>query len=430
MTDQEYKEKILEFSKALVQAQKPIRILDAIKWDPAKVDFFIRTKFKEIPDIGPDYYEKSNPLGFDPIKKVLEFKEIREAIRRDLGTKDPLANIIVRNCSQYENVVKMLMGRGTPEFYNYSSQLFGSPKEFFGDGRTTVHELGVMLGEILDALEGHELGKTFEKNISADIVVDELNKRLSQYFSSDDIRAKLDDGILSDAAAGSDYIKIKRGTVFSSRDIDIFEVHEGWVHVGTTLNGHHQSCAKFLSKGPPCTTSVQEGLAVIMEVFSFVSIPDRAKRINRRLIVCDMAEGGANVLEVINYFRNLGQADHEAIRNAQRVFRGGILAGGSPFTKDISYCKGFVNVYNFIRTCVRLGKPEYIPFIFTGKVTLEDIPVLFESCQEGIIDRPKYLPKQFSDLNALSVWMAFSNFLNRMSLKKISKHYDQKRKVV
>ncbi len=428
MSSAHYKEKLGELSKALVQAQKPIRILDAVKWSAETVEFFHKTKFKEIPDIGPEYYGK-NALGFDPQKKIDEFRAISSKVKRELGENDQLAKILMRNCDEYEKVVRMLVGRGTRDFYNFSRLLYGSPKEFFGDDTTTLHELGVMLGEILNNLEGHELGKKFEKTVPAENLVEELNRRLKGYFGQDDVRVKLDDGILSDAAAGSDYIKIRRGLQFSERDIDIFEVHEGWVHVGTTLNGQHQPYANFLSKGPPCTTSIQEGLAVIMEVFAFVSIPERAKRINRRLIVCDMAESGANILEVVNYFRNLGQADGEALKNAQRVFRGGLIEGGGPFTKDISYCKGFVNVYNFVRSCIRHGEPELLPFLFVGKVTLEDVRTLFDYHGEGIIEKPRYLPKHFSDLNALSVWMAFSNFLNKMSLDKISQHFDKRHKV-
>jgi len=47
--------------------------------------------------------------------------------------------------------------------------------------------------------------------------------------------------------------------MFSKRDLDIFEVHEGWVHLGTTINGHNQSYAKWLAKGPPNSTIAQEG---------------------------------------------------------------------------------------------------------------------------------------------------------------------------
>ena len=48
MSNEVYKQKLCELSKALVQAQKPIRILDAVKWDPQTVEFFHKTKFKEM----------------------------------------------------------------------------------------------------------------------------------------------------------------------------------------------------------------------------------------------------------------------------------------------------------------------------------------------------------------------------------------------
>ena len=156
-----------------------------------------------------------------------------------------------------------------------------------------------------------------------------------------------------------------------------------------------------------------------MEVFTFRCTPDRLRKINNRLLACEMAESGANFLQVFEYFRELDQSEYDAYKNTQRIFRGGVVEGGAPFTKDISYTKGFIAVYNFLRTSIRNGEPHLIPYIFAGKVTLEDVPVIYHYSQMGLIDRPKYLPPQFSDLNALAVWMAFSNFLNKMKLEKI-----------
>ena len=78
------------------------------------------------------------------------------------------------------------------------------------------------------------------------------------------MRVEVDDTLLADAAAGSDYVKIRSGATFSQRDIDILEVHEGWVHVATSLNGQAQPVARWLAKGPPRTTAVQEGLAALV----------------------------------------------------------------------------------------------------------------------------------------------------------------------
>jgi uncharacterized protein (TIGR02421 family) len=323
----------------------------------------------------------------------------------------------------------MLKARGTRDFYNYSKKLYGSPTEILNDGKTKLSDLANLMSDLVGKLENKNISEMDQKNLTAENVVNRLKKKLNPYFYEDKIKIKLSDGIISDASAGSDYIKIKNGALFSERDLRTFEIHEGWVHLGTTINGDQQPYAKWLAKGPPCSTVTQEGLAVIMELFNFALFPRRAKRLNDRLIACKLAEDGANVLDVINFFRNEGQTDFEAIKNAGRIFRGASLEGGSPFTKDIAYLKGFIEIYNFMRTTVKEGRSEYIPFLFAGKVTLSDLPVIYEYYQQGVIISPKYLPTIIQDMNGLAIWMAFSNFLNRMKLEDIMNEKNQKIKI-
>ena len=83
--------------------------------------------------------------------------------------------------------------------------------------------------------------------LSSEEVVEHLKKRLGKFFDGEKIKVKLADGIVSDASAGSDYIKIKSNSIFTMRDVRVFEVHEGWVHLGTTINGDVQEHAKCLS---------------------------------------------------------------------------------------------------------------------------------------------------------------------------------------
>jgi uncharacterized protein (TIGR02421 family) len=280
-----------------------------------------------------------------------------------------------------------------------------------------------LLYEILAGIQEESLGAVFPPVLDAETVVEQLNGRFARYFGDDNVVAKLDDGILSDAAAGADYVKVRRGVKFSERQLDLLEVHEGWVHVGTTRNGARQRIATWLSKGPPCTAAIQEGLATIVEVLTFTATPSRAHRLNNRILACDKAEDGANFLEVCEFFRTEGYAELDCYRNAQRVFRGGVVQGGAPFTKDIVYCWGFVMIYNFLRTAIRFGRPEVIPFLFVGKVALDDVPALYRKFREGVVDPPAHLPRHFRDLNGLAMWMAYSNFFNRVDLSKVQDHY-------
>ena len=100
------------------------------------------------------------------------------------------------------------------------------------------------------------------------------------------------------------------------------------------------------------------------------------------------------------------------------------MKGGAPFTKDISYCLGFIENYNFIRTAIRNGRPEIVPFLFAGKLHVDDVPLIYQKSMEGVVCAPTLLPPQFQDLNGLAVWMTFSNFLNAVDMSKVSTHYD------
>jgi len=418
------KEKVKRLSQRIVEAQRPIRILDAIKWDPAFEQALKKAKYKSMPAGGPELFEQ-NTLGFEPKEKLDEFKDLIADIKRSLGEEDDLTPLLVGICEQYRDVVKMLQGRGTKKFWEYSRKLYGSPQDTFFDEGSRISDLGRTLYEILSGIDDSTLGAEYPKEVDAEVVVQELNQRFGQTFGEDRVHAKISDGILADAAAGGDTVKIKDGVRFSRRDIDILEVHEGWVHVGTTLNGNQQHVAKWLSKGPPRCSSTQEGLAVLMEIFTFRSYPRRARHINDRIIGIEKAEQGANLLELIEFYRTEGYSEEESLASSMRVFRGGVVEGGAPFTKDISYCKGFVENYNFMRAAIRAGKPQLIPFLFVGKLSVEDVPLLFRKHQEGIVDAPIFLPPQFADLNGIAVWMSFSSFLSSVNLAQIQGHYDR-----
>ncbi|MFH1017233.1 MAG: flavohemoglobin expression-modulating QEGLA motif protein [Pseudomonadota bacterium] len=419
---QEYRKELRELSDKLLEAERPIRILDAIKWDETVLTFLQKTHYKELPDLGPAYYAR-NPLGFHSAQKLDELARLDEEILRRLGDADPLGSILRRNVSQYMLSVQMLEERGTPKFYEICKQLYGSSLDTFLDEHTQAYRFGEQMGEILENLDDEGPGTSFERNIPAKAAVRELGKRLKVYFPDQPVRAILSDGIVADAAAGTDYVKIRSGSMFSKRDLQILEVHEGWVHLGTSLNGQKQPYATWLAKGPPCVTAIQEGLAVLLELFSFVTFPSRARKLVNRLRAVHLAEKGANVLEIYEFFRAEKNSDWEAFHATERIYRGGD-GRGAPFTKDICYTKGFILIYNFMRTALRAGRVDLLPCLFVGKATLEDIPILRQAMAEGHVVSPAYVPMPFKDLNALATWMSFSNFFNRIDLEEVYKYYE------
>jgi uncharacterized protein (TIGR02421 family) len=416
-----YKERVSRLAQRLVDAQRPIRVLNAIKWDVSVFEGVRDSGWRKLPAVTKEDYARIG-LGFDPASKQAEFAAIVADIQADLGN-DGIGNILKHAAEQYVDVVEMLQARGTQRFYELSRTLYGSPKDVFSDGDTQVRDVAQQMYEILTGLDDSVLGVEMPRDIPAERAVEVLNARLAEYFGERQVRVILDDGIVADAAAGSDYIKVRRGAMFSERDLRLLEVHEGWVHVATSMNGQAQPVARWLSIGPPRVASTQEGLAALLEVLTLTSHPHRARRLNDRVLAVDKAEDGANFLEVFEWFRTEGYDEETCFWNTQRVFRGGVTTGGAPFTKDIVYTFGIVSVLNFLTSAIAVGRADLIRWLYVGKVALEDLPTIAEHAHEGLVRPPRYVPPMFKDLNGLSIWLGISAFWGNLKNEAVLEHF-------
>lgn len=242
----DYQQVIHELSERIVAAQKPIRILDAIKWNSKVRQQFFKDKCKKLPMVDTAYYLENNPLQFDPLKKIEEFHEIDRSIRRKLGQYSGVGSIMQRMCREYSRVVEMLLGRGTPKFTEVSQELYGSSEDAFHIGAPTLKDLATLVSSTLAGLKGQVTTEADVKSFTSEQTVAILSERLGNYFHDrNNLRVELSDGILADASAGAERIKIHEGLKFSEREIRIFEIHEGWVHLGTTLNGLSQPVCTY-----------------------------------------------------------------------------------------------------------------------------------------------------------------------------------------
>lgn len=421
MSDSAYHTIIHDLSERIVQAQRPIRILDALKWEPSVQQTFFAHKCKALPPVDAETYQR-NPLKFDPDKKIEEFQLIERAIQKELGQFSGVGKIMARMCREYCTVVDMLKARGTASFSRFSQQLYGSSDDVFYAGAPTLTDLAEIVSQALKFINSQAANAEDEKRFSSEEAIHLLSERLADYFGDASPHVELSDEIVSDAAAGAERIKLRQGAQFSLRDLRVLEVHEGWVHLGTTLNGMNQPICTFLSKGPPSSTVTQEGLAIIMEIFTFSSHPGRMQGLTDRVAAIHMAENGANFIEVFEYFLQQGFLEQESYIRTTRVFRGSTPTLG-PFTKDLVYNRGFILIYNYIRLAIQKGLLSRIPLLFLGKTTLQDLSTLSDLIDEGIVTPPKFLPTQFRDLAALSSWMCYSLFLNQLNLKRLAVEY-------
>ncbi len=417
-----YQKTLRTLSDRLVEAQRPIRILDACKWDDEVEKRFFASGATELPEVTRESY-KGRALGFDPGAKKREFYELERDVRRELGTLNPMGGLLLKASKEYRVVLDMLELRGTPDFSAISQGLYGSTFDRFHAGDPTIGDLGRRMSEIVSRLQDDPLLGDDEKTLDPPTAARTLAARFDAYFGPDVVRVKVDGEVLADAAAGADYVKLRHDARFSERDIDVLEVHEGWIHIGTTLNGLAQPVATFLGKGTPSCTITQEGLAIIQEIFTFRSAPTRIRRLSERVEAIRMAEEGADFLEVYRALLERGNDPQSAFQTSQRAFRGSLPKGCGPFTKDVTYSRGFILIYNFIRLAVRQGQWNRIPLLFVGKVRLADLPTLWQLLQEGLIVPPRFLPPPYTQPRGLAAWMCYSNFLNSIDLTRAADDY-------
>lgn len=414
---------IQELSQRLVEAQRQIRILDSIKWDDSIREEFFKNKAKKLPLIDKEYYERT-PLPFNVAEKQEEFRIILRDAQNQLGQYSTVTRLIRRQCEEYSRAAQMLAVRGTPAFSELATELYGSPNDVFYAGGPRMCEMGTLLFDVLTNLNVQLQSEADIKRHTPEQAQEILQARLGTYFDKHPgkVTVMISDGMVADASAGADSIKLSQKAMFSDRDLRYLEVHEGWVHVGTTLNGAMQPACTFLSKGSPSCSVIQEGLAVITEVVTFSSYPGRMLKITNRVIALDKVTQGANFIDIYNYFLECGMSESDSYNQTVRVFRGSTPTGG-PFTKDLSYAKGFVLIYNYIRFAIGQKRVDSIPLLFTGKLVLDDLPLLGELKERGILSNPVYLPPPFQDLAALSAWMSFSLYLNQFDLNEIQKNF-------
>src|SRR5438105_4327943 len=174
-----YETMVRALSDRLVEAQRPIRILDAIKWDDDIERAFFDKACRELPPVTREYYQ-SRSLPFDAEQKLHELHTIERDIRRQLGEFNAPGQIMARMCQEYREVVHLLTHRGSRAFAEISERLYGSASDSFHAGDPNLADLGHMMSDILDNLSHETIFGPEEPVLDAGRTVAELSERLGQ----------------------------------------------------------------------------------------------------------------------------------------------------------------------------------------------------------------------------------------------------------
>ena len=284
-------------------------------------------------------------------------------------------------------------------------------------------DLSDQFEEIINSIDSSQIMGMHSPKISSEEVVDKISNTVNTYFGKSAPKLKIVKELSAKATASSKTIKIRENGEFDETDIKQLLNHEAYIHVATTLNGRAQSKMKILGSNYGSITKTQEGLAVFSEFITGSIDVDRMRRISDRVVAIQMSIDGADFLDVFKFFLDKSGSKNQAFEITRRVFRGGILTGGAPFTKDIVYLDGLIRVYNFFRSAIAQGKTECIQLIFSGKMDLDDIPIVHSMYKEGLVEKPKFIPPWATDLNFLICHFSFSVFLENINYDRVTNYY-------
>lgn len=399
--------RIASIAQILYTACKPLRILRTIAWAPEVKERFLASGGRELPQV--------SYTPFDPAPSI---EAIREA-RRQIVPVTTIDLWLERQAQSIELGARMLAAVGTPGFFEYGRQVYGEPTAPLRYVPITPLDLAQTVLDTITQLAHIDVHTAPPAYHSAEQVAEDIGRAVREHFGEQAPAIELVDRLSANALATSRAIRIRRGARFTDRDFTQLLHHEAYIHVATSLNGRDQTELPILAAGHPGTTRTQEGLAVFAEVISGSIELDRLRRLADRVQAIQMAIEGADFLQVHAYFMERTDDPDQSFENARRVFRGGVMTGGAPFTKDLVYLLGLLQVNNFIRASFAAGRADCLSLLFCGKLDIFDIPALCELYALGLCRPPRFLPPWISDPRYLLAILTFSLFANRVSLEPI-----------
>jgi uncharacterized protein (TIGR02421 family) len=394
-------------------SERRTRVLEAIAWPREVEDRFFASGATELPRV-------VYPVDRAPLQaRVQELQEALGSIDGD----DPVAEWARANVQSSIDGCRLVLAMGTTEFYRLSREIYGGARtRFDGTGERNID----LAEHLLDRLRVHgwdEARDAEPEALSDQDLVDDLGARLAKRFPSMKVEFVIDDDLTAKVIAGTSRVRVRRGATFMPWEADGLWYHEVSTHVLTAQNGAAQREVPFLRAGGPRTTRTQEGLAVFSELFHHALATPRMERLALRVKLVDMAEGGADFLDLYRHLVERGSSTRDAYLDAQRVCRGGRVEGAAPFTKDASYLAGLLDVQAFLSVVVRGGFRDELELLASGRIALDDLHALVLLRRAGILRRPRYIPTWLKRWNVLVPEFAFRSFLSDLPLEPLRAHY-------
>jgi uncharacterized protein (TIGR02421 family) len=399
-----------DIAQRLHRVAKPMRVLSALQWPASARDEFLASGGDAMPTV------EYPPFDCDPI--VDEVRNLRRSIFPGALVDDWLESV----ASALEHTARMLAARGSEAFLTYNRELYGTPHTPLRYDPHTPYELATRVNDVLAGLDRAGLALTVDRRHSAQEVAEILTAGVVAHFGPHDApKIEIADELSANALATATKIKVRAAARFTDRDAAQLLNHEAFIHVLTAVNGRYQEQLPILAIGHPGTTRTQEGLAVFSEFVSGTLELDRFRRLADRVVAVQMVIDGADFIELFRWFSDRSPSPEQAFESTRRIFRGGPITGGAPFTKDCVYLSGFLSVSTFIRAAFVQDRLDCIGTLLAGKLDLFDIPALVELRRLGLCRSAVHRPPWVNDPGWALTWLTYSTFVAAIDLDTVAR---------
>lgn len=297
---------------------------------------------------------KAKRLAMDQFLKDLEMADITKSMKQ----------VFSQRVLDYHTLLSMMENFDNVFFYDHCVKLYGTSHQSTQNNNFLY---------FLEKIPEFCVPDVSEKTFKGEAALGYLRNRLLETFEDTDVEVKPSTSLLSDSSAGRKVLKLNPYKTYSTQALDIFLVHEGWVHLGTSLNGAAQQEHPWLSTWAPRTTFLQEGLAVLTELITGCMTHERWSKVMLRHLATSMAERGSNIQDVYAFLRHHDIEELDAFKLALRVFRGVPLDGGMAFTKELLYLHGMVQLLYHLQFY-----QKDLRSLWVGKLSFEEHVMLME----------------------------------------------------
>lgn len=396
---------------ALGRSGKQLKLLAELAWPRRVEQRFFAAQARELPEV-----------RYEVDTRALEAR-VREltALEKTLSGASLHSRWLRDGVASLRDACRLALTLGTKEFHALSKELYGSADTVFEGSAQSNLQLAEHLLENLEDELGDEATEEPEERLDAEQLAQWMRDRAAGRTDGLEVTVTVDEELTSKAIAGTRKVRVRKGATFDKTEAESLWTHEVETHALTAQNGERQAaCPALLRAGGPRSTRTQEGLAIFAELYAHTLTVDRMKRLALRVRLVHMAEQGADFLQVYRFLLEQGSEPREAFLDAQRIFRGGVLEGGAPFTKDSCYLAGLLQVYSFLAATTRAGMRDELEMLVVGRLALEDLEALVYLRKLGVLTRPPMRPPWVQRWGSLVPYMSFAAFFPRLELAQVA----------